>query len=704
MLAMEGLLKRPVDPHTTTAGRGHNADPPVRLLVLQRAAGNAAVNCLMAQRCGPRDEESNLDEIAVQRRSENPPAALDPLRQRAHDFLAPFNQIVGWDYEGLAAALRTELGANTKDYAFIRAVFDEMPSSIEDNVGADLVAHTPVPISVIGLTTEGRALLDVLYEAIITGSVSDFQRKQADRIIDYRRGRVSQAEFVAGMETRMIFPIRNIGITKFATATFTAGMQPNGKVKIRYTSVSVTQDDMFKADLQTLPGWTQLSNGIELPPNHMVAVRLYDVPGHPIDDIPALGLIDYANQIKEKTLGTAMSAFTLGLTLGAGGLGGAAAEGVAGRIVAGNAAKAYLWGVRALVWADRVQFAIQAGAMIINDHRDWIVDTFPKAGPALLDAVDTANRLAGYYGWGRLGVDGIRLIRAKLGPAADAWRSARAPARLGGDPARVARAVEDEADTLLAELQYAEEKAASKGDRGSVTPPVGAKARKTVAGGEKEVHITNDRIEICPVQRCPDLREELGTTTNDPNVSKEVKQAEAAAQAGDPVAAADHAEQALIDAGKATAVAGPHAHTPAGIAVDVAEKARPMLSKMGLARAQQDQLLAGTAVLYTTPQGVICIAQITQGRFRFGIFSINVTDNPIAAIRAFTTFRQPALDTARALNMSEYELFGAAVHNPKIESMLNRQGFTKTTEFVPESFGLGPDTEVDIWTKRFPIH
>ena len=531
------------------------ADRRPGLLMLQRSAGNAAVCQLVAQRCGARDGEVDLDtDVQLQRRSpEAGPASVDPLRAQARVFLAPFRAAsIVWDVDGIADALVARLAAPVKDYVFVRAVIAELPSSIEDNVTADVVNRLPIPVSVIGLSSEGRAMLDVFYDAMITGDVSKFEREQADKIISYRMGRVSQSEFVAGMDRRMIFPIRNIGVTRLASATFTAKLQENGKIGVHYNSVVVTQYDMFKADLATLPSWSQLSNGIELDPNLMVAVHLFDVEDHPIYDVPALALIDYSNQIKEKTLGTAKSAFMLGLTIGLGGLGGGSLEGLQERVLAGEVSKAYLWGARALIWADRVQFGVQAGAMVVNDHRDWIVDTFPDAGPHLLDAMDTANRLAGYYGWARLGIDGLRLVRAKLGPAAEAWRSARATAKLSGSEAKLARAVEDEADTLLGELQYAEEKAASGGDRGSVSPPIGTKARKTVVGGEKEIHVTEDRIEICPIQRCPDLDETVGSGASDPTVAKEIADAKSAAKAGDPRGAARLAEEAIVDAGVAT--------------------------------------------------------------------------------------------------------------------------------------------------------
>jgi hypothetical protein len=520
--------------------------------------GNAAVGRLVAQRCGPVDGEVDMDaEPVVQRapQADNPtsrePKPLGPLREAAATFLAKYGNRWGYDVDALTDALVARLGESTKDYAFVRAVIDELPSAIEDNVAADLVNRLPVPISVIGLSGEGRALLDVLYEAMITGNVSKFERARADEIISYRRGRVVEADFVGGMGRRMIFPIRNIGVTRLATATFKAELKPNGKVGLHYSSVVVTQYDMFKEDLQTLPDWTHLSNGIELDPNQVVAVHLFDLENHPTLDITALELIDYSNQIKEKTLGTAQTAFMLGLTVGFGGLGGGSISSVSAKVLQGEASTAALWATRALVWGDRIQFAIQAGSMVINDHRDWIVDTFPSAGPALLDAVDTANRLAGYYGWARLGIDGIRLVRSKLGPAVDNWRSARQSARLDASDAAKARAVEAEGEELAAEMAHAEEQAAARGDRGRVTPPANAKVRKTVAGGQHEVHVSEERIEICPVQLCDDLKDAVGSGKNDPKVEKEVTDAENARRAGDASAAANLAEHALIDAGVA---------------------------------------------------------------------------------------------------------------------------------------------------------
>lgn len=404
--------------------------------------------------------------VRVQRDTEKTP--LQPVAHLAvlvDYFLSQYYRRSGmlWNIKGVAKGLDDYLEQHPTGYAFIRAVVEALPSKFEDNIAAEFVGRLPTTrLNVLSLTAEGRALMDVLYEAIITGDVSAFQRKQTERILEAKKYRTSQAKFLQNLDRRMIFPIRNIGVLRQATATFRAERLPNGNVKVRYSSVKLMQFDMFKADRETLPPWSKLRDGIELDPEQMVAVRLHD-EGGTLVDLPALGLLDYSNQIQNKTISTASTAFFLGLTLGAGALGGGAVRALQVRVAAGEASQAYLWGMRALLWADRIAWAIPAGSMIINSQRDWIVKTFPNAGPALLDAVDTANRVAGYYGWGRLGIGTIRYLSTKVRNAVEPWRQARAEAAKRSDLSAAdhkrLKAVEDEADALAAELSHAEQTA-----------------------------------------------------------------------------------------------------------------------------------------------------------------------------------------------------------------------------------------------------
>jgi hypothetical protein len=74
----------------------------------------------------------------------------------------------------------------------------------------------------------------------------------------------------------------------------------------------------------------------------------------------------------------------------------------------------------------------------------------------------------------------------------------------------------------------------------------------------------------------------------------------------------------------------------------------------------------------------IIFLRLEGGRLRAGIFSINVSDKE-AAVRAFGDFRGTSRQLARALEVPELELMGAAVANKDIEAMLQRQGLRSRT-------------------------
>ncbi len=408
---------------------------------------------------------------------------LGPLVSAATEFLSKYRHGLVWDIDGAAEGLVDYIEQHKRQhrtaYPFVRAVIHAIGRELEDNLAAAFVDRLPTTrLNVLTLTPEGRAMMDVLYAAMITGNVSSYQRMQTERLLEAKRDRTSQATFLESIDPEhlMVFPIRNIGVTRLATATFRAVRLPNGKVKVRYTSIKVTQFDMFKKDLETLPPWSVLRDGFELDPEQIVAVRLHDQGGELVP-IPALALIDYSNQIQEQTISTAATAFFLGLSLGAGALGSAGVRGLQAEVAAGEATKASLWVARSLLWADRIAWAIPAGSMVINDHRDWIVETFPTAGPGLLEAVDTANRVAGYYGWGRLTVGTLRYLGSKVRGALGPWRKVRAEAAkrtdLSAHAQKRIKAVEDEADSLVNELDLGEEQAqaAAGGGRTTTTKP-----------------------------------------------------------------------------------------------------------------------------------------------------------------------------------------------------------------------------------------
>jgi hypothetical protein len=110
-------------------------------------------------------------------------------------------------------------------------------------------------------------------------------------------------------------------------------------------------------------------------------------------------MLDFANQIAQSAVGKGMTAFFLGLTLGAGGLGAGAARGFAAELEVGEGSAAALRALkvaRVLVWTDRVAFGIQALGFVLDDLRD-------RLPSYIVDAVHIANRIQAYYGWARMG-------------------------------------------------------------------------------------------------------------------------------------------------------------------------------------------------------------------------------------------------------------------------------------------------------------
>lgn len=150
------------------------------------------------------------------------------------------------------------------------------------------------------------------------------------------------------------------------------------------------------------------------------------------------------------------------------------------------------------------------------------------------------------------------------------------------------------------------------------------------------------------------------------------------------------------------------ARTPTATAPSaVPEAALRMLGTMGIGDTAIAQFGKGELVLVEIPavggDSTIALLQLKEGLLRGGIFSIKVKDNPKAALSAFMRFRQLILNLARALRVPQIELFGAAIHNNEIAEMLRRQGFTPGKEVIPEKFGMGPETEVDVMSKRYPV-
>ena len=113
------------------------------------------------------------------------------------------------------------------------------------------------------------------------------------------------------------------------------------------------------------------------------------------------------------------------------------------------------------------------------------------------------------------------------------------------------------------------------------------------------------------------------------------------------------------------------------------------LRNLGLDPSQVEAFLRGDAVVYQLPtrgEPGIAMIQSTGSRLRSGIIEINDVGG---GVKDFLVFRGRSEAVARALGATELELFGGAVINPKLESVLLRRSFRRGEDAVPEELGGG---------------
>jgi hypothetical protein len=82
-------------------------------------------------------------------------------------------------------------------------------------------------------------------------------------------------------------------------------------------------------------------------------------------------------------------------------------------------------------------------------------------------------------------------------------------------------------------------------------------------------------------------------------------------------------------------------------------------------------------------------------RLRSGIITLREKGGGFGVL---AKFRAKSRSMARVFSADELELFGGAVINHRLESILLRHGFTRLTEHIPEALGGG---KMEILTKVF---
>jgi hypothetical protein len=399
---------------------------------------------------------------------------------------------------------------------YLRAVMDEVGSDWEDELGAAFVSRlTEAQIDRMGESSDGRYTLNVLYEAMITGAVSDFQRAQANRVLMAKARRYTPEDYVLRSRLRpggrptMIFPVRFMRVTGGDYATPDAELSPSGKVRVKYP-VSVLSMSTFKAEVQTL-GNAFIGQGLEVPANQIVGIKDYEHGGQ-VQYLPALALIDYSNQTVRSTGGKILDVSLFAATLG---LGGAAAGGraAAGELVTSTA----IWSARLARVAtvlDRVANVVQVASFVIDENRAWIIDKLGEPGRRLVQISDIAVSAAAIYGVGRLGQAGYGLLKDMRAASREARELRRA---LAPSETATLQRIEKESDLMLGELAHDAPGAGHSGAaQAAESRPAGPGAEaKYVMAAEPPpapprqgknghtVQVVEDGTHVCSPKPCP---------------------------------------------------------------------------------------------------------------------------------------------------------------------------------------------------------
>jgi hypothetical protein len=312
-----------------------------------------------------------------------------------------------------AGQLSNQAWSDANPYRYIREQFEDLSSGSlssysEDNVAAAFISLQSQAgrLDNFAADPEGRRALDVLYAALITGKVSDFEQEQARKITEAigRNRPAPDAATLAKLRNPMIFPVKDQRFFGSAGsgATLHAELLTNGNVRVYYDTTGVFDEEFLPETRTLLQHHTrdEIRSGFELDPDELVGAKLFDEEGEPLVYVPAIMLIDFANRIDQAFWGRFKEVTIMGATAGAGGL---------------------VSGVGALAMADRVVFVIGAASAIINDYRHEIMKS--AGGRGFLSVWKYVDATVQYYGFARMGVDGIRMVKGRVGPALKDWKA-----------------------------------------------------------------------------------------------------------------------------------------------------------------------------------------------------------------------------------------------------------------------------------------
>ena len=243
-------------------------------------------------------------------------------------------------------------------------------------------------------TPAGRRVAEGRFDEATAGGALGEEQKQADRIIVYEtKTLLTEEEFAAGVERArgprgIILPYKKTGPGSEASPIYVSRL-PGGRVRVHLRHDIFATDYASDRDLRLPPA---IGKGVELNETDVVGVKFLDEGV--VSFFPALLLMHFENEATRAALAKAGEALAGSLNIEADTEGTAA--GSADAITTERRVDAA--GGSGLAWADRIALGLDLANSHIQEHRGWIIQTWPDKGRAFVSATEQLTAYARTYG------------------------------------------------------------------------------------------------------------------------------------------------------------------------------------------------------------------------------------------------------------------------------------------------------------------
>jgi len=263
------------------------------------------------------------------------------------------------------------------------------------------------------------APVERLFDEFTASGAFGEEHKQADRIIVFKtKTLLTEEEFAAGVERArgpygIVLPYKKTGPMGSEASPIYVSRLPGGRVRVHLRQDIFATDYASDRDLRLPPA---IGKGVELNAMDVVGVKFIDEGV--VSFFPAFLLMQLENEATRVALAKAGEAFAVGLTTGV------TTEAAAARDAEASTEGGVDTAGRAgLALADRIALGMDLANSRIQEHRGWIIETWPDKGRAFVSAMEELTAYSRIY---RLIHEGLRLVQFgnNLQKGYQDWRAA----------------------------------------------------------------------------------------------------------------------------------------------------------------------------------------------------------------------------------------------------------------------------------------